>query len=165
MWSGLSSEERLVTMKSMGLNKITRQTTFRDAPDLVGTSVREVASKTLKMMWAQLCGVKARIQLYREEITQILETVLPSVEFPEVEVEVVDSSSDDAAQSVFDNDTPYEATDATEETAEEAAQSPRMIPWILKSPMRLGRALYPWWGLRLHPVRSSSPVDVESLID
>jgi hypothetical protein len=130
MWSGLSSGERLVTMKSMGLNKITRQTTFRDAPDLVGTSVREVASKTLKMMWAQLCGVKARIQLYREEITQILETVLPSVEFPEVEVEVevVDSSSDDAAQSVFDNDTPYEATDATEETAEEAAPEPEDDP-------------------------------------
>jgi hypothetical protein len=126
MWSGLSSEERLVTMKSMGLNKITRQTIFRDAPDFVGTSVREVASKTLKMMWAKLCGVKARIQLYREEITQILETVLPSVEFPEVEV--VDSSSDDAAQSVFGNDTPYEATDATEETAEEAAPEPEDDP-------------------------------------
>jgi hypothetical protein len=152
-------------MKSMGLNKITRQTTFRDAPDLVGTSVREVASKTLKMMWAQLCGVKARIQLYREEITQILETVLPSVEFPEVEVEVVDSSSDDAAQSVFDNDMPTRLLMPLRRLLRRLPQSPRMIPWILKSPMRLGRALYPWWGLRLHPVRSSSPVDVESLID
>jgi hypothetical protein len=133
------------------LNKITRQTTFRDAPDLVGTSVREVASKTLKMMWAQLCGVKARIQLYREEITQILETVLPSVEFPEVEVEVVDSSSDDAAQSV------YEATDATEETAEEAAPESEDDPMDIEIADETGQGFVPLVGPSTPPCAIFEP--------